>query len=129
MFFATYDDASREIVYVNCGHNPPLVLRADGEAEWLAPTATALGFFDGWTCTSGTRRLEPGDRVVMYLDGITEAWSEAGEEYGDARLLDVVRAHQHLAAADLVAAIVADVRRFSPLEQSDDWTLIALRAR
>ena len=129
MFFAKYDDASREIVYVNCGHNPPLLLRAGGEVEWLSPTATALGFFDSWACTSGTRRLAPGDTLVLYSDGITEAWSEAGEEYGDRRLLDVVRTHRGLPATDLVARIVADVRRFSPLEQSDDWTLIALRAR
>ncbi len=128
MFFATYDDATREIVYVNCGHNPPLLLREGGDAEWLAPTATALGFFDGWTCTSGTRRLAPGDVLVMYSDGITEAWSEAGEEYGDDRLLAVVRAGRRLPAADLVGRIVADVERFSPVEHSDDWTLIALRA-
>ncbi len=127
MFFGKYDDASRELVYVNCGHNPPLLLPRDGgSAAWLSPTATALGFFDGWTCTSGTRRLEPADLLVMYSDGITEAWSEAGEEYGDQRLLDVVRTHRDLPAAELVARIVADVRRFSPLEQSDDWTLIAV---
>jgi serine phosphatase RsbU (regulator of sigma subunit) len=129
MFFAKYDDAGGDLTFVNCGHNPPLLVREAGDVEWLSPTATALGFFDEWACTSGTRRLAPGDRLVMYSDGITEAWSEAGEEYGDARLLDVVRAHRDLAAADLVAAIVADVRRFSPLEQSDDWTLIVLRAR
>jgi serine phosphatase RsbU (regulator of sigma subunit) len=129
MFFARYDDASRELVYVNCGHNPPLLLRDDGSAEWLSPTATALGFFDGWTCTSGSRRLDPGDLLVLYSDGITEAWSGTSEEYGEARLLNVVRAHRCLPASELVARIVQDVRSFSPLEQSDDWTLITARAR
>jgi sigma-B regulation protein RsbU (phosphoserine phosphatase) len=128
MFFAKYDDATGELAYVNCGHNPPLLLRAGGEAEWLAPTAMALGFFEEWTCVTASTHLGPGDVLVMYSDGITEAWSADDAEYGEARLLDVVRACGALPAQDLVAGIVADVRRFGAGEQSDDWTLIVARA-
>jgi sigma-B regulation protein RsbU (phosphoserine phosphatase) len=128
MFFAKYDDATGDLAYVNCGHNPPLLLRAGGEAEWLAPTAMALGFFEEWTCVTASTRLGPGDLLVMYSDGITEAWSDGGTEYGEARLLEVVRSSRSLPARDLAARIVADVRCFSAEEQSDDWTLIVAGA-
>jgi sigma-B regulation protein RsbU (phosphoserine phosphatase) len=89
----------------------------------------ALGFFGSWTCRTVSRRLGPGDLVVMYSDGITEAWSAEGTEYGEARLLEVVRASRGLAARELVARIVGDVKAFSAVEQSDDWTLIAASVR
>jgi sigma-B regulation protein RsbU (phosphoserine phosphatase) len=125
MFFGKYDDATGELEYVNCGHNPPLLLRANNGHEWLSPTAMALGFSDAWTCIRESRCLEPGDVLVVYSDGVTEAWSDTDEEYGDARLLAVVTANRSVPAAQLAASIGADVKRFSPREQSDDWTLIA----
>lgn len=126
---AVFDGHARTVNYANCGHNPPLLLRADGRAEWLAPTAIALGFFEDWTCATDTRELRPGDVLVMYSDGITEAWSETHEEYGEGRLLDVVRAARHLPAGQMVRHITADVRRFGSAAQSDDWTLIVARVR
>lgn len=129
LFFGSYDDATRTLAYVNCGHNPPILLKADGAAEWLSPTAIALGFVGNWTCATASQRLGPGDVLVMYSDGITEAWSDADEDYGDVRLLDVVRANRDLPAHALVGQILADVRRFSRPEQSDDWTLIVAKGR
>jgi phosphoserine phosphatase RsbU/P len=129
MFCGDYDDAARTLTYVNCGHNPPLLLRADGRIEWLAPTAVALGFFGEWSCQTETRHLEPGDVLVLYSDGITEAWSDAGVEFGDARLVAAVQAYRALPASGLVNAIMADVKAFSAATQSDDWTLIVARVR
>ncbi len=129
MFFGDYDERTRTLTYVNCGHNPPLLLRADGGADWLAPTAVAIGFFGDLVSRTAARILEPGDVLVMYSDGITEAWSEAGEEYGEARLLDVIREHRDLPARDLIARVVANVKAFSAPAQSDDWTLIVARVR
>lgn len=126
---AVLDEHTQTVNYANCGHNPPLLLRADGCAEWLAPTAIALGFFEDWSCLTDTRDLRPGDVLVMYSDGITEAWSEANEEYGEGRLLDAVRAARHLPARDIVRHITADVRHFGSAAQSDDWTLIVARVR
>ncbi len=124
-----YDDEAGSIVYANGGHNPPLLVRADGAEEWLAPTAVALGFFGEWTCETRTRRLDAGDVLVMYSDGITEAWSDGGEEYGEARLLAAVRANRHRPVPDMVQRIMDDVTRFNGAAQADDWTLIVARVR
>ena len=129
LFFGKYDDATGRLSYVNCGHNPPLLVRRNGDVEWLSPTAIALGLFDQWSCATATCDLADGDVLVMYSDGITEAWSAEETEYGEARLLDLVRANRALAPQDLIVRVVSDVRAFSTLEQSDDWTLIIARGR
>jgi sigma-B regulation protein RsbU (phosphoserine phosphatase) len=129
LFFAKYEDEGRRLTYVNCGHNPPLLLRGAGVVEWLTPTATALGFFDEWTCTTGVRQLAPGDTLVVFSDGMTEATSDGGEEYGDARLLAAVQAHNRLAAPLLLDRLMSEARSFSEGEQEDDMTLIVAHAR
>jgi sigma-B regulation protein RsbU (phosphoserine phosphatase) len=129
LFFGKYDDATGRLTYVNCGHNPPLVVRRTGNVEWLSPTAIALGLFDRWTCATATSDLAEGDVLVMYSDGITEAWSGDGIEYGEDRLVELVRANRGLPPDALVERVVSDVRAFSAGEQSDDWTLIAARRR
>jgi sigma-B regulation protein RsbU (phosphoserine phosphatase) len=129
-FFAVYDDQSRMLRYVNCGHNPPLLVRNNGDVEWLQATATVLGLFDEWDCCVAERQLVAGDVLVIYTDGISEAApSEDAEEYGDERLLENVRAHHTQPAPEMLQAIVADVQRFSQGEQADDMTLIVARCR
>ena len=73
MFFAVYDDGTRLLRYVNCGHNPPMLLRANGEIERLNATATVLGLFEEWDCDMVQCPLAPGDVLVIYTDGISEA--------------------------------------------------------
>ncbi len=129
-FFAIYDDQSRMLRYVNCGHNPPLLLRHNGAVEWLQATATVLGLFDEWDCCVAEQQLAAGDVLVIYTDGISEAApSEDAEEFGDERLMQTVRSHQTLAAPEMLQAIIAEVQRFSQGEQADDMTLIVARCR
>lgn len=129
-FFAIYDDQSRMLRYVNCGHNPPLLLRHNGDVEWLQATATVLGLFEEWDCCVDERQLGPGDMLVIYTDGISEAApSEDAEEYGEDRLLENVRAHQTQTAPEMLEAIVGAVQHFSQGEQADDMTLIIARCR
>jgi serine phosphatase RsbU (regulator of sigma subunit) len=124
-FFAVYDDESRKLRYVNCGHNAPILLHADGSVERLPATATVLGLFAEWDCEVVDRLLVDGDVLVIYTDGISEAAaSEEGEEYGEDRLVAVIKAHQHKAASEILDAIIADVQAFSAGEQADDMTLI-----
>jgi sigma-B regulation protein RsbU (phosphoserine phosphatase) len=127
LFFGVYDDETRRLAYANCGHNPPLVLRANATAEWLAPTAPVVGLFDEWQCAVDETRFEAGDTFVLFTDGVTEAMSDAGEEFGDARLLALVRAHAHLPPSAMLDRIVEAVRDFSESEQEDDLTLIVGR--
>ena len=129
LFFAVYDDHSRELEYANCGHNAPLLFRANGSFERLASTSTVIGLFPGWQCVTRCITLAPGDLLVIYTDGVTEANNAAGEEFGEARLIETVRACCSLPPKDLVATIQSAVQTFSPGEQSDDLTLVIARAR
>jgi sigma-B regulation protein RsbU (phosphoserine phosphatase) len=129
LFFGCYDDATRRLRYINCGHNPPILLHADGRVERLPATATVLGAFEVWDCSVAEAALAPGDTLLLYSDGITEASSDHGEEFGEARLLETLRRHPHLEAPALVAAILEAVRSFSGRDQEDDITLVAARCR
>ncbi|MBZ5545733.1 MAG: SpoIIE family protein phosphatase [Acidobacteriia bacterium] len=129
LFFADYTDASRRLRYVNCGHNPPFLIRADGRVERLGATATVLGLFADWECAVQEVELAPGDLLVLYTDGITEALSDEGEEFGEERLLDTFLAHRDRSVDDLLKTIVSTVELFSGREQEDDLTLVVARAR
>ena len=129
LFFAVYDDHSREFEYCNCGHNAPLLFRANGSLERLASTSTVIGLFTDWKCVTRRITLAPGDLLVIYTDGVTEANDAAGEEFGEARLIETVRACLSLPPAGLVAGIQNAVQKFSFGEQSDDLTMVIARAR
>ena len=129
LFFAEYDDKAGLLRYANCGHLCGLLLRRDGTLERLHSTATVLGLFKEWECTIGERRLLCGDTLALYTDGITEAFNDADEEFGERRLVAALRSHRDLPSPDLLSSIVEEVRRFSPREQYDDITLIVAKCR
>ena len=129
LFFAVYDDASRLLRYANCGHNAPLLVRGDAQIERLDSTATVLGLFREWECGVGEAALLPGDTLVIYTDGITEAPDSAGEEFGEIRLVELIQSQRHLSVATLLASIHTAVQRFSGSSQADDLTLVIARAR
>jgi serine phosphatase RsbU (regulator of sigma subunit) len=114
---------------VNCGHLPALLLRRGGNLEKLDSTCTVLGLFKDWDCSIDERRLLPGDTLALYTDGVTEAFNDAGEEFGDQRLIEALRRHREQPSTVLVASIADEVRRFSPQEQYDDITLIVAKCR
>ena len=124
LFFADYDDQARRLRYVNCGHLPALVLRTDSTLERLHSTCTVLGVFKEWDCTVEECGLFPGDTLVLYTDGVTESFSESGEEFGEPRLIEALRRNCELTARGLLEALVDEVRRFNPNEQHDDITVI-----
>ena len=126
-FYAEYDDRTRKLRYANCGHLPVLLLRRDGELEKLGATATVLGLFEDWECRIGERQLHPGDMLLLYTDGVTEAFNSEREEFGEKRLARSLRQNAGLAPEECVRAIVEDVRRHSPDEQQDDITLIVAK--
>jgi serine phosphatase RsbU (regulator of sigma subunit) len=128
LFYADYDDANHCLRYANCGHNPPLLLRANGEIERLEATATVLGLFPQWKCDVRKVSLGPGDVLVIYTDGITEAPDQDGEEFGEARLMEIVSAHKKMEVKGMLSAILAEVQQFSGTSQADDLTLVIARA-
>ena len=139
LFFADYDDSSRKLRYANCGHLPPLLLRARGSSqrrvsetpkvEWLPSTCTVMGLFEAWHCEIAEVELALGDTLVLYTDGITEAENADGEEFGVSRLLDTLRSHSHLPVGPLLQAVVGAVQQFSSGgDQQDDITLVIARS-
>ncbi|MGH9806559.1 MAG: SpoIIE family protein phosphatase, partial [Terriglobia bacterium] len=128
LFFAEYHIPTCRLRYVNCGHLPALILRSDDSLDRLDPTATVLGIFKKWDCEIGERVICPGDMLALYTDGITEAFNESRDEFGEARLIDSFRRHRAQPSQSLLDSIVADVRQFSPREQHDDITLIIAKS-
>ena len=128
-FFADYDDQTRRLRYANCGHLPALLLRTDGSVEQLASIATVLGLFNDWDCTLEERQLAPGDTLVFYTDGMTEAFNESGEEFGIPRLIAALRRHCDQPPCTLINSLLDEVRHFNPGEQQDDITLIVAKIR
>jgi phosphoserine phosphatase RsbU/P len=129
LFFAEYDDKLRHLRYANCGHLCALLLRNDRTLERLDSTCSVLGLFKDWNCSIGECRLCPGDTLALYTDGITESFNDAGEEFGEQRLVAALRRHGGLSPQNLLASILEEVRRFSPHEQYDDITLIVARCK
>ena len=127
LFFAEYDDRARRLRYANCGHLCGLVLRRDGTLDRLESTATVLGLFGDWDCSIGERGLGPGDVLALYTDGVTESFNEAGDEFGEDRLIDALRQRRELPSRPMLESIVDAVRSFSPHEQHDDITMIVAK--
>lgn len=129
LFFAEYDDQTRRVRYANCGHLSGLLLRSDNRLEPLDSTGTLLGLFPEWDCSFRECELFPGDVLALYTDGVTEAYNDAGEEFGERYLIEVLRQHRELPCQALLTAIVDEVRRFNSHEQHDDITLIIAKFR
>jgi hypothetical protein len=129
VFFGCYSDLTRKLRYVNCGHNSPLLLRHEGAVERLDATATVLGLFPEWEGSVAETQIEPGDIVIMYTDGITEARDKNGEEFGEAGLLSALRNNHNLEAASLLEKVEQLVDEFRSGERHDDLTMIIARSR
>jgi catechol 2,3-dioxygenase-like lactoylglutathione lyase family enzyme len=127
LFFAEYQDRTRRLRYVNCGHPPPLLLRREGALERLAAGSTILGMFNDWECDSTETELAPGDTLLLFTDGITDAMNQQGREFGEEGLIEVLRAECHLPVEGLLERILEKVNTFSGREQEDDITLVVAK--
>jgi serine phosphatase RsbU (regulator of sigma subunit)/catechol 2,3-dioxygenase-like lactoylglutathione lyase family enzyme len=127
LFFAEYDNRAHRLRYANCGHLPGLLLRSDNTLDRLNSTCTVLGLFKDWDCSIGESTLNPGDTLVLYTDGVTEAFDLDGEQFGEERLVDSLRRHRDQRPQALLDSMLDDVKRFSPEEQHDDITLMVAR--
>jgi phosphoserine phosphatase RsbU/P len=127
-FLARLEPASGRLRYVNAGHNPPLVVRADGKTETLAEGGMVLGMFDSVPYAEGETELRAGDVLVVYSDGVTEAWDEAGEEFGEARVAQVASEHRGATAPEIHERLLKAVQTHTDgAKSTDDSTLIVLK--
>lgn len=125
-FYAQLDGPSRLLRYSNAGHNPPIVFRRDGTHERLKAGGAVLGVFPKQAFAVGQAQLAPGDRVILFTDGVTEAYDEGGEEFGEERLLQLLHDHRAAAPAELQQKILAAAGNFSCGHWHDDATLLVL---
>jgi phosphoserine phosphatase RsbU/P len=132
LFYAHLDGASRRLRYTNAGHNAPIVLHRDGSCDRLYAGGGVLGVFELQTYTMGLEELAPGDRLVLFTDGVTEASSPArpGEEdedeFGESRLLPLLRQHRQADAEELQRVILKAVGDYCRGHWHDDATLIVV---
>src|SRR5687768_13404390 len=124
--YARIEPAARRIVYSNAGHNPPLLIRPGGAVEQLSEGGMVLGVFPENQYEQAEIPLNPGDRLLFYTDGITEARNPEGEEYGEDRLAAVAVAARATPASAIKDAILADVNAFTNGKFEDDATLIVV---
>jgi sigma-B regulation protein RsbU (phosphoserine phosphatase) len=129
LFLAMYDPATRKVVYSSGGHNPPLIVRADGRRELLEQGGLPLGAFDFGTYDEGHATLEDGDMLFMYTDGVTETKGPDGDEdFGETRLGDLLYSERAHLLADIFATITGDLRRFRGRDDADDdITMLGLK--
>jgi sigma-B regulation protein RsbU (phosphoserine phosphatase) len=127
-FFAVYDARTRNLSYTNAGHLPPILFR-DGKIERLSIGGTVVGLFPSAAYEVGEIRLEPHDLLLAYTDGITEPENTYGEEFGEARLLEVMRGVLNASPEVLATKVYRSVDEWtgSP-ELQDDMTLVLARA-
>ena len=128
-FLAEYDSDSRNLTYVNAGHNAPLLRRQTGAIERLRAGGIPLGIQENVAYESSTVTLQSGDWLVIFTDGVIEAENNRAEEYGEERLLTMLHANTAVSPSALLNAIMLDLDRFvGSAPQHDDVTLMLLRA-
>ena len=128
LFFGVVDPSDRVLRYVNAGHNPPLLLRRDGKASRLDSTGRPLGLLPGGGYEEGRLSLEPGDALVLFTDGVLDMENEAGETFGEERLLALLGREAPPRANDLVAHLAEALAQWrGTKEPPDDATLVVLR--
>ncbi len=128
-FIAEYEPETRRLIYVNAGHNNPIVLRRSGAVERLDVGGLPLGVVDGAPYASGEVVLTVGDWLVAFTDGVVEAENPALQQYGEERLLQMARWGINLSPKVLLDYLLADVDRFeNNAPQHDDITCMLVKA-
>jgi sigma-B regulation protein RsbU (phosphoserine phosphatase) len=130
LFYGVLDVMDGTLTYCNCGHNPPFVLRADGGSEALRRTGLPLALMPDARYSMRSVTLAPGERVLLYTDGVTEASRSDDSEFGEARLMEAIEALRHGSARELVDGIMRRLDDYAAgAPQFDDITCLALLYR
>jgi sigma-B regulation protein RsbU (phosphoserine phosphatase) len=125
-FYCVVDRNAGRLTYTNAGHCAPVLVRADGETVRLDAGGAVLGVFPDWPFEQAEVALAPGDRLVLFTDGVTEAWNARDEEFGEERLAELVLALRDRGAHELKSRILQTVSSFTGGRSQDDATLVVL---
>jgi sigma-B regulation protein RsbU (phosphoserine phosphatase) len=130
LFYSELDTLTGDLQYVNAGHNPPFLARSGGTLERLDPTAMVLGVEVSMSPEAGTAVLQAGDHLLLYTDGISEAFNEREEEYGEQRMVEFLRKNAALNHEALIEGMIRDVLQFCGTSRlTDDMTLVWISRR
>ena len=128
-FYARLDDETNELRYINAGHLPPILVRS-GQLQELTTGGSVIGLIDGMSYEEAGISLQPGDVLVAFTDGVPEAQNAAEEEFGDARLKELLAQIAHLDAQEIAARLLAELKAWiQDASQYDDLTFIVLKVR
>ena len=131
MFYGELDCMNRDFCFCNAGHNYPFVLRNDKSVDFLSDGGLILGAMPGSKYQHATVKLNKGDILVIYTDGLTEAFNSKGEEYGEARLINAVKEASSKSAQYIVGHMIKNIRQFASdtAEEVDDMTVVVVKAK
>jgi FixJ family two-component response regulator len=127
-FYCLHDAEKKRLVYANAGHDAPILMRQNGSYVRLREGGAVLGVFADWGYEQNEIEFVSGDRVLLFTDGVTEVRNSDGEEFGERRLIDLLKGIRHLGARELQAQVMRTVAEFSGGEFQDDATMIAMSA-
>jgi serine phosphatase RsbU (regulator of sigma subunit) len=128
MFFCMVDCGREELVYCNAGHNPPILVRADGTVEMLEGGGTVLGMLPELSYETRSVPMRSGDLLMMFSDGVTEAVDQEDEEFGTERLVTLLLGARTEPSRDIVARVAEAIRDWSAgASQADDITMVVAR--
>jgi len=127
---AEFDPATRSLTYVNAGHNSPVIRRANGGTDRLESSSLPFGITADASFPSASAELLPGDTLILFTDGVVEAFNSSGEEFSDARWLNAIRSLPKLPAQDTLRWLMRYVEDFvGATRQSDDITCLVLQTK
>jgi len=128
VFYGVFDGTTRMLRYVNAGHNPPVIIGRDGSVTRLETGGAPVGMFSECEYEEGTAWLRPGDLLVAYTDGVTEAVNAEGDEWGLEGLLKAIDKREGASPDEIARSIFAQMAEFSEGHQTDDATVLVARA-
>jgi sigma-B regulation protein RsbU (phosphoserine phosphatase) len=129
-FYGEYDAVTSGLVYVNAGHNPPIVVRRSGEIVRLDVGGPVIGLLTECVYEQGCDTLQPGDTLVAFTDGVSEAMNADYEEWGEERLIESLRTRVADPPTELIVRLMAGADAFvAGAPQHDDMTLVVLQKR
>lgn len=130
LFYGLLDKKTLEFNYGTAGHNFPMLIESGGGHKYLSAGGPGLGILAATKYNSGTLSLAPGDILCLYTDGITEIMNSNSEEYGEQRLLNLLRKEKTLPPSGVINAVLEDLRNFDPGESpQDDQTLLLMKIK
>jgi phosphoserine phosphatase RsbU/P len=129
LFYGVLDNIDHRLTYCNAGHNPPLLIRGDGTSEELGTTGAVLGQFPHWNYEQGDRKLERGDTLLLFTDGLVEACDAEENAFGEENVLRIARDRYGFSAEDLMQTLLGESSRHCGGHLQDDASLMVLQRR